>query len=140
MPSWVALTSKSGSSTSTLQQPSTSISEQSPISISQQSQDDDQTHDAFSQAIDDQESQNPYDAFDPAGDYIRQYLFLNLIYEAWMTYMYLISDKEIENKDTEDEDIEEKVDLFFTLFHEYEDTDKEIEDNDSGDVDSGEDD
>ena len=35
--SWVALTSISGSSTSTLQQPSTSISEPSPISISQQS-------------------------------------------------------------------------------------------------------
>ena len=54
--------------------------------------------------------------------------------------MYLISDEEIENKDTEDEDIEEKVDLFFTLFHEYEDTDKEIEDNDTGDEDSEEDD
>ena len=35
--SWVTLTSKSGSSTSTLQQPSNSISEPSPISISQQS-------------------------------------------------------------------------------------------------------
>ena len=35
--SWVTLTSKSGSSTSTLQQPSNSIYEPSPISISQQS-------------------------------------------------------------------------------------------------------
>ena len=36
LPYCVALTSKSGYSTSTLQQPSTSISEPSPISISQQ--------------------------------------------------------------------------------------------------------